>query len=140
MENTNDQKRTGEPKIVLFGEEIGNKEKKDKTARRHNHESEVGGLMVLLAGIILVLNNVGVIPWQFWDYALPFWPSILVIIGARIILGKNTFSRMLVFMLAVVVFAFVIIYSLIRLNSPITNQLPLEFRDSVGNSFDVRSI
>jgi len=138
MENPNEQKRTGEPKVVLFGEEL-NKEKKDKQACR-NHESEVWGLMVLLAGIILILNNVGVIPWQFWDYALPFWPSILVIIGARIILGKNVFSRMLVFMLAVVVFAFVIIYSLVRLNSPITNELPEGFRNSVGNSFDLRSI
>lgn len=139
MENPNEQKRTDQPKVVLFGEELNAKEKKDKIICR-KHESEVWGLMVLLAGIILILNNIGVIPWQFWDYALPFWPSILVIIGARIILGKNTFSRMLVFMIAMALFAFVIIYSLIRLNSPIVNELPEEFRNSVGNSFDLRAI
>jgi uncharacterized membrane protein YfcA len=43
------------------------------------------GIVLLLAGVLLLLSNAGYIPGDFWDYVIPI---ILIAIG-----GKMIFSR-----------------------------------------------
>ncbi len=40
------------------------------------------GFLLILIGILLMLNKLGIINGDFWDY---FWPAILVALGLSMI-------------------------------------------------------
>ncbi len=44
------------------------------------------GLGLVLIGILLLFNNLGIISGDTWDY---IWPSIIVLIGLSILFRKN---------------------------------------------------
>lgn len=41
----------------------------------------VGPLILLAAGVLLLLNNLNVVPWTVWRDIWPFWPVLLVLLG-----------------------------------------------------------
>jgi hypothetical protein len=41
----------------------------------------VGPLILLAAGVLLLLNNLHVVPWTIWRDIWPFWPILLVLLG-----------------------------------------------------------
>jgi hypothetical protein len=44
----------------------------------------------VLAGALLLLSNLGYLPWGFWETAWRFWPVILILIGIEtIVLGRG---------------------------------------------------
>jgi hypothetical protein len=47
-----------------------------------------GGLL-LLAGVLLLLNNIGVIGWGLWINLLSLWPLLLVALGLRLIFRRG---------------------------------------------------
>jgi hypothetical protein len=107
-----------QPAVEIFGEKI------DRKHHRH-HDSGIWGMVFLFAGIILILNNIGVVSWQFWSFVWIFWPVLLILIGIRIILGHNLLSRIVSLVLTLFVLGFVIIYGLQQINSPLINFLPV---------------
>jgi Ca2+/H+ antiporter len=44
------------------------------------------GAAVLLFGIILLLNKLGIISGSVWGY---FWPILLIVVGLAIIFGRR---------------------------------------------------
>jgi len=153
IKDTESQKPS-EPHISVFGEEVGskksrfeegqkrwearkecwdNKRQEREYYRRRDSGSGIGGLMFLLAGIILLLNSLGVVPWHFWDFVWRFWPALLVLVGIHVILGHSWFSRFITFLLALGVFAFVILYGLIHVSSPLVKDLPQNIQNFVNN-------
>ena len=101
---------------------------------RHHHGSAAGGLLILLVGLILLLNTFGLISWTFWTVAAMFWPVLLIVIGAQLLFGRNWFGRLLTFLIALVLFGFVILYGLIRVGSPIVRNLPPDMVQSVNGT------
>ena len=43
--------------------------------------SFVGPLLLLSAGVLLLMNNLGLLPWSIWRELWPFWPLLLVFLG-----------------------------------------------------------
>lgn len=44
------------------------------------------GSITVLVGIICLIEELNIFPWDFWDL---FWPMLLILIGAYFIFGKN---------------------------------------------------
>jgi hypothetical protein len=155
MEDTKDEEFP-EPRVTLFGEEINRSESEDSEKKkegetkikekknefhcchdRYGYHRRCGGgawgIAILFAGAILLLNTLGIIPWEFWNAISSFWPVILVLVGTSILLGQNWFSRFIVFIMALAAFGSVAIYGLMSVNSPLVGYLPYEAVDFVNN-------
>lgn len=63
--------------IIAIGANILTKGKKN---------SFFPGSVMVLIGVILLLEELHIFPWDFWDL---FWPMLLILIGAYFIFGKN---------------------------------------------------
>lgn len=148
------QKNIPKPRVTLFGEDISEgadkdevkeskKEKKSGACHdgnccggRNHRDGNCcggGGLIILLAGTILLLNTLGLIPWEFWRFVWPFWPAFLIVAGIKIILGRNWFSRIASSVLAVALFGMVIVYALIHVDSPFVSRIPSGVVNFVNN-------
>ncbi|MDG6244152.1 MAG: DUF5668 domain-containing protein [Methanolobus sp.] len=51
---------------------------------RH-HRGILGGLLLVVAGILFLLNNIGMLPTGFWWALLDLWPALIIILGLDII-------------------------------------------------------
>jgi hypothetical protein len=54
--------------------------------RRPDRRHVVGPLILLGAGVLLLLNNLDVVPWSAWHDLWPFWPVLLVLLGLEALL------------------------------------------------------
>lgn len=82
-----------------------------------------GGLIVLLAGVLALLYTMGFVSPVFWRVIIPFWPILLILWGASIVLGQHWFARFVLFLLALAFLIAVIIYGLVRADSPLVSSL-----------------
>jgi len=48
----------------------------------------VAPLILILAGVLFLFNNFGLLPWGMWGALWRFWPLILVLLGLEIIVGR----------------------------------------------------
>lgn len=62
-----------------------------------------GPLLLISAGVLFLLNNLGVVDWSIWRSLLSLWPIILVGIGLDLLIGRRSMLGSLV--VAVVVLA-----------------------------------
>jgi predicted membrane protein len=58
--------------------------------RHHGNSRFVLGALVIIAGILLVLKNVGILPWQVTEIVFS-WQMLLIVIGIVSISRKNNF-------------------------------------------------
>lgn len=56
-------------------------------ARRGNL---VGPVVLIGAGIVFLLNNMGVLSWNVWEILLRLWPVLLIAIGLDILIGRRS--------------------------------------------------
>jgi hypothetical protein len=127
-----EKQNTSEPHVQIFGEEIDSRKEKREKRREcncyHHRHYDGGNLLwgslVLLAGVALLLNYLGILSWQFWNFILPFWPILLVLLGIRIIFGRNWVSSLIVFLVGLAILAAIIIYGLMQIHSPLTSYFP----------------
>jgi len=50
--------------------------------------SVVGPFVLISAGILLLLNNLGYLSWDVWWHLLRFWPILIVLAGLQIVLRR----------------------------------------------------
>lgn len=131
-ESQKQQKDTSPPRVEIFGEEIKSWKNSNKhrfrggdcCGHRHHHGwGAIWGLIFLFVGVLLLLNNAGLVSWQFWHIISWLWPAFLILVGIRIILGHNWISGFIVFVIALILFSCVVLYGLIRTDSPLTKHL-----------------
>lgn len=48
------------------------------------------GVVFLLFGVLFLLNNLGLIYFNLWDFIADWWPLVLVILGLSIILKRRS--------------------------------------------------
>jgi hypothetical protein len=65
----------------------------------------IQGFVVVVIGIILLLNQQGLIDWSIWPYLIQFWPVLLIIWGIQLIFNKSKFSLWLSLFLLIGVLA-----------------------------------
>ena len=49
--------------------------------RRGGRRHLVGPLILLGAGVLLLLNNLQLLPWSIWHDLWPYWPVLLILLG-----------------------------------------------------------
>ncbi len=72
----------------------------------------LGGIMIVSVGILILLNNFGVVPWSFWSHILHFWPVIIVLTGLDILSGNKWQFRLLSTAIGIIILFFVFLYGL----------------------------
>lgn len=45
-------------------------------------------LLLIAAGVVLILNNLGYLPWSVWGFLSRLWPVVLVALGLDILFGR----------------------------------------------------
>lgn len=93
---------------------------------RHEHHHEGGlffGMIVLFAGVVALLYTMGFVSHAFWHAIAPFWPVLLILWGASIILGRHWFARFIIFLLALAFLIAIIFYGLVKTDSPVVSSL-----------------
>ena len=101
-------------------------------------------VFLIAGGIILLLNNLGFLPWEIWAVLWQFWPILLILGGIEIALGHSSFSRFLTLLLGLVVAAFILALALAPQSPAIDRflqryfpQLPENFRIQPRQSEEV---
>jgi hypothetical protein len=80
--------------------------------RKHHGGGIIGGLFLVFLGIVFLLNNLGLVPGSVWNELWKFWPVLVILIGIRILAGRNVISRIIITILTLFVFAGVLAYIL----------------------------
>jgi hypothetical protein len=57
---------------------------------RRRHVSVVGPVILIGAGLIFLLNNLGMLPWSVWGTLFLLWPVLLIAIGLDILIGRRS--------------------------------------------------
>jgi len=77
----------------------------DNDGQRKRRTGIVLPSILILIGILLLLNNLGLVDWNVWGAIARFWPLILIAVGLELILGKRSISGAVGFMIILVIVA-----------------------------------
>lgn len=83
-------------------------------ARHHNRRhrtSALGPLLLIGAGVVFLLNNLGLLPWSVWETLGRLWPLFLIAIGLDLIIGRRSPIISLLIALGVVGAGAAIVYA-----------------------------
>jgi len=77
----------------------------DKKRRRG---SPLGAVLLILIGVILLLNFLGILEWTIWWSVLRLWPVLLIAAGLELLLGRWRWGSLLstILVVGVVIIAF----------------------------------
>lgn len=56
---------------------------------RHRYGLPLFPIIVIIVGVVLLLQTLGILSWGLWGYLWRFWPILIIIIGLNIILGRR---------------------------------------------------
>ena len=90
---------------------------------RHSGSGLSGAFFIFLGGMLL-LNGFGLVPWSFWHAVAQFWPALLILLGVQMLLGRNVISRLVMFLLTIIMLGWVVVWGLVRVQSPFLAHLP----------------
>lgn len=66
-------------------------------------EAIVLPLLLIAAGVILLLKNLGHLPWTVWELLAKLWPVLLIALGLDILFGRSALRWALGIALALLV-------------------------------------
>jgi hypothetical protein len=66
--------------------------------------------ILISGGIILILNNFNIVPWEFWTEAFRFWPVIFILIGVNGLLCCSRGGRFLSLLITLLSILFIFVY------------------------------
>lgn len=52
-------------------------------------------IFLILLGLVFLLNNFGILPWEIWQNIWKFWPILLILFGVEALLGRNSSPKSL---------------------------------------------
>lgn len=120
------RKAREDAKVEIFGEEI-----KD-TKHYEDTGGVVWGVLLIFGGILFLLNTLNLVPWEVWGQLWQFWPVLLILVGFRIILGNNAFSRLLVTALSIFVIGMAFAIALSRTSPELVANFPQEIKQLIN--------
>ena len=102
----------------------------DSSEGRHNRNRtnlSLTALFAILLGLIFLLNNFGILPWEIWQNIWKFWPVLLILFGIEAILGRNSSFRSFGFLLFLIfVLPLILILNPLSGNPLATKKLSVE--------------
>jgi hypothetical protein len=57
--------------------------------QRRRRGSLIFPIVLIVAGLILLLNNLGVVPWSIWPSLARLWPVLLILLGVDLVIGRR---------------------------------------------------
>jgi hypothetical protein len=70
--------------------------------QRRNGPPIVGPILLIGAGVLFLLNNLGIVDWGVWNDLWRLWPLILIAIGLDLLIGRRNPLISLVIILVVI--------------------------------------
>ena len=61
-----------------------------KSVQRRQSRSFFWPIILISIGVLLLLSNLGIVPWTTWNLLWRFWPLILVAVGIDILIGQRS--------------------------------------------------
>jgi len=61
-----------------------------KSVQRRRSRSFFWPIILISVGVLLLLSNMGIVPWTTWNLLWRFWPLILVAVGIDILIGHRS--------------------------------------------------
>ena len=85
-------------------------EEQGVSERRRRHGGGLVWPMILIgAGIVFLLNNLGILPWGVWQTIFQMWPLLLIAVGLDILIGRRSaWGSLLVVMLLLAALGFAV--------------------------------
>lgn len=71
--------------------------------KRSRRRSVVLPAVLILLGVLLLLNNLGLINWSVWTAIARFWPLVLIALGLELILGRGSVSTSAIVIIVLVI-------------------------------------
>ncbi|UCC63212.1 MAG: hypothetical protein JSV36_21160 [Anaerolineae bacterium] len=86
------------------------REREEKGSERRRYPSLVWPILLITAGALFLLSNLGVLEINFWEL-WRLWPLLLILAGLEIILGRRSFlGSLIVLIVTIAVVAGVVIF------------------------------
>lgn len=122
-----------DPKVVVFGNEVGEDEKTEEVEQRFQFRRHRGsftwGLFFILIGIVFLLSNFGSLPPIAWGQIVKFWPVVIILIGVDTLFGQSDISDLISSLIGL--FIFLTILGVVFLN--VAPQLLAGFPQGIMN-------
>jgi hypothetical protein len=77
--------------------------------RKHG-DGIFGGLLLVFLGTVFLLTNLGLVPSTVWNELWKFWPVLIILLGLRLLTGRNILSRIIIALITLFVFAGILAY------------------------------
>lgn len=74
-----------------------------ETTPRRRHVSLVGPVILIGAGIVFLMNNMGLLGWDVWLVLFRFWPVLLIAAGLDVLIGRHSLLGSLVVVVLLIV-------------------------------------
>ena len=99
----------------MKAEKVSEKEVSSSASAYYFHHKKhgngiLGGLFLVFLGIVFLLTNLGLLPSTIWNELWKFWPVLVILLGIRILAGRNAISRIIITLLTLFVFAGILAY------------------------------
>ncbi|HLE49508.1 MAG TPA: DUF5668 domain-containing protein [Patescibacteria group bacterium] len=91
-------------------------ENTSKNTKRTYHSDFLGGIIFILLGLILLLNNLNIIPWSIWQILFRFWPVLLIISGIQLVAGNNGFIKIAANIMGLLIVIYIFSYAFSEVN------------------------
>ena len=65
---------------------VKKEEPKVKVVKKDSHSKLIGGTIIATLGLIIIMNNFGLLPWGILNTVAKLWPLILVLWGLKMLL------------------------------------------------------
>ena len=80
-------------------------------------------LLLIATGIVLLLNNLGILGWDVWDVIIRLWPILLIALGLDLMIGRST-QRRWPAILAFVIVLIMAVFALFQTSDQMTTERP----------------
>jgi hypothetical protein len=83
----------------------------------------VWAYILIFIGLVLLLNNFDLLPWESWQVIWRFWPFILIFIGLQMVFGRSRIGAVISAIISLVLMGLVLLVLLSGSNDSINKYL-----------------
>lgn len=95
----------------------------EKKPSKQNFARYSFAVLLIIFGLILLLNNIGLLPWEIWDQIWRLWPVLWVVLGLYWLLGKSVWMKILMTIIIVLLMGYILTVSLLSVSIRSVNDL-----------------
>jgi hypothetical protein len=83
----------------------------------------VWAYILIFVGLVFLLNNFNLLPWESWQVIWRFWPFILIFIGLQMVFGRSRVGSVISAIVSLILIVMVLLILLAGSNGNINNYL-----------------